>query len=43
MGAHRLSRRLRIPLLDSRQDSLVMELPALRSSLHIENTTALLA
>src|SRR5260221_11068043 len=43
MGAHRFSRRLRIALLDSRQDSLVMELPALWASLTIENAAALLA
>ena len=32
MGAHGFARRFRIALLDGRQDSLVMELSALRSS-----------
>jgi hypothetical protein len=43
MGAHGLSRRVGVPLLDGRQNALVMVLPALRTSLNIKNAAALFA
>jgi len=43
MGAHCFTRRRGVALLDGRQNSLVMELSALGTSVDVKNSASLLA